>query len=89
MKFDIAQRELKRLAKDKYHSLRFEKSIYSAESNSASETECGVYVDGSAWYVAPTWKEALGLLRNALNSPDKPIEETPEVEDTNEDNQQA
>jgi len=80
MKFIIAKRELSRLAKGKYYSLQFELTQHAKDCGNGTELQCGVYVDGSGWHTAPSWKEALALLRNAMH-PKQYREELPELSD--------
>ncbi len=59
MNFVEAKQKLKKVAKGRYHSLRYEVT----EDASGDLTQvCVVYIDGSEILEAPSWAEAFGLL---------------------------
>ena len=78
MKFTTAQAELDKLADGQYHVLGFK---LLTNSDGTLETTCMVYVHGYDWYSGPTWREALGSLREAMEGYKQDIEEIPEVLD--------
>ena len=69
MNFKIAKRELSRLAKGKYYSLSYGMSVYNKSCGGFVEpkVECSVYIDGVTHLSAPTWREALALMRKKID----------------------
>ena len=76
MKFLIAKRELAKIAKGQYHSLRYELSQYSKKTGSRPVVECAVYIHGFSWHREKNWKEALKQIRKEVNITQQKIDPT-------------
>ena len=74
MKFIDAEKKLKLLTGNTYHSLSYEKTIH---KDGSIVTKCCIYVEKPRGiYSGHDWKEAFVELRKAMKP--KPIEEIPE-----------
>ena len=70
MKFQDAKDKLEKLAKGKYHTIRYELTEYRSGKQC---TRCTLYVDGGPNFVSQTFQECFDLLEGKL-------EELPDIE---------
>ena len=84
MLFEAAEKKLKRIAKGRYCSLRYERTY---DDNKTLRQECGLYIDGMAWYTLRTWKQAFEKLQEVIEPAPVPKDEAPteEVDNDNHD----
>ena len=64
MTYEQAEERLKKLAKGRVCSLKFEKSFYAK----CVETDCLVYVEGFSWYRGKTWNIAFAILEGEIHN---------------------
>ena len=71
MTFQEAKEELAILAKNRFHTISYELTIFPKglpSSEGRREVNCVIYVDGLKHFQAPTWRGCLDLLKAALGS---------------------
>ena len=76
MNFLQAKRELKKLAKGKYHPLSYTITEY---SDGALSQECQTYIDGYDFSTADHWIDAIKLMQQKTNPKPVNIEPIKEV----------
>ena len=76
MNFQQAKKGLKKLAKGKYHCIRYELTEY---NNGDLKQECSVYVDGQEWVEGYTWNEALNKMKYKCRKMPLTLEDIEEI----------
>jgi hypothetical protein len=61
--FEGARRKLARIAGKKYHTVKYELSVF---EGSIMDVDCSLYVEGGNIHSAPTWAKAFEALGNAM-----------------------
>ena len=79
MKFEEAKKELKRLAKGRYHAIQYQLTEY---ANGKVEAECYLYVDPHISAASSNWKDSLTKIKMKLEpSQSSELSEMPEEEE--------
>lgn len=77
MKFDVAKKKLKKLAKGDYHCVEYRLTEH---DNGDMETAVGLYIYDVGWFYAPTFAEAFKELEYKLDPQAVATEQLPEVD---------
>jgi len=80
MTFKEAIQEVKALANGRYYSLRYEFSDFNHLYRKTT-AECSVYIDKYTYYVGPTWREAIDILKSKMEKNENQ-EEMPDEENS-------
>ena len=64
MTYEQAEERLKKLAKGRVCSLKFEKDFYT----NGVDTHCCLYIDGFSWYRGKTWNIAFAILEGEIHN---------------------
>ena len=78
MTFEAAEKRLFRIAKNRYCSIKYERTKF---ADGLIKQECGLYIDGYHWGAGNTWSEAFADLKGMMEEGTGRIEPSPEGEE--------